>query len=115
MRQRTGQCGGGPWAIRRWTVGEEMADCGRGVHAAADRGCKGPGGENADFIPRRIRVQLHMSYLTFIILVVEYSTLETRLASVKRSLVGISFVFSCSARKVRNPSMSQNTREQYSL
>ena len=46
----------------RWrTVGDAMTDRGRGVHAAADRDCKGParvpGGENANFIPRRIRVQ----------------------------------------------------------
>ena len=40
-------------------MGDAAADCGRGVHAAADRDCRGParvpGGENADFIPRRIR------------------------------------------------------------
>ena len=48
-------------AMRWWTVGDAMADRGRGVHAAADRDCKNParvpGGENADFIPRRIPVQ----------------------------------------------------------
>ena len=45
------------------TLTDAMADRGRGVHPAADRDCKDParvpGGENADFIPRRIRVQLH--------------------------------------------------------
>ena len=49
-------------AMRWRTVGEAMANRDRGDHAAADRDCKVParvpGGENADFILRRIRLEL---------------------------------------------------------
>ena len=40
------------FALMRWrTVGDAAADCGRGVHAAADRDCKGPWWRKCRFYP----------------------------------------------------------------